>query len=84
MLNMGAWAEVDDFLRDQLEMFRLIHRDAGFLAFQLAVCLLSFTPEYYNENRAKLLGPAGGWRVRQDGVGCDGSATRMYQRPSAQ
>ena len=62
MLNMGAWAEVDDFLRDQLEMFRWVHRDAGFLAFQLAVCLLSFTPEYYNENRARLLGPEGGWR----------------------
>ncbi len=62
MLNMGAWARVDDFLRDQLEMFRWIHRDAGFLAFQLAVCLLSFTPEYYNENRARLLGPQGGWR----------------------
>ena len=23
---------------------------------------LSFTPEYYNENHAKLLGPAGGWK----------------------
>jgi 3-oxoadipate enol-lactonase len=30
MLNMGAWCEVDDFLRDQLEMFRWIHRDLGF------------------------------------------------------
>ena len=67
MLNMGAWAEVDDFLRDQLEMFRWIHRDAGFLAFQLAVCLLSFTPEYYNENRARLLGPEGGWRELNGG-----------------
>lgn len=62
MLNMGAWCETDDFLRDQLEMFRWIHRDAGFLAFQLAVTLLSFTPEYYNENKAKLLGPAGSWK----------------------
>jgi 3-oxoadipate enol-lactonase len=62
MLNMGAWCDVDDFLRDQLEMFRWIHREAGFYNFQKAVTLLSFTPEYYNENKAKLLGPQGGWK----------------------
>ena len=62
MLNTGAWCEVDDFLRDQLDMFRWIHRDAGFAAFQKAVTLLSFTPEYYNEAKSKLLGPQGGWK----------------------
>jgi pimeloyl-ACP methyl ester carboxylesterase len=62
MLNTGAWCEVDDFLRDQLEMFRWIHRDCGFFAFQKAVTLLSFTPDYYNENKDKLLGPEGGWK----------------------
>ncbi len=62
MLNTGAWCEVDDFLRDQLEMFREIHRDAGFDAFQKLVTLMSFTPEYYIENKSKLLGPQGGWK----------------------
>ena len=62
MLNMGAWCEVDDFLRDQLEMFRWIHRDVGFAAFQKAVTLLSFDAEYYNANRDRLLGPEGGWK----------------------
>ena len=62
MLNTGAWCEVDEFLRGQLEMFREIHRDAGFLAFQKVVTLLSFTPEYYNANHTKLLGPQGGWK----------------------
>jgi pimeloyl-ACP methyl ester carboxylesterase len=62
MLNTGAWCEVDDFLRDQLNMFREIHRDAGFFAFQKVVTLLSFTPEYYNANHTKLLGPQGGWK----------------------
>lgn len=62
MLNTGAWCDVDDFLRDQLEMFRWIHRDCGFFAFQQAVTLLSFTPDYYNRNKDKLLGPAGGWK----------------------
>jgi pimeloyl-ACP methyl ester carboxylesterase len=62
MLNMGAWCAVDDFLRDQLEMFRWLHRDLGFEAFQKAVTLLSFTPDYYNANKDKLLGPQGGWK----------------------
>ena len=62
MLNMGAWCELDEFLRDQLEMFRWIHREAGFFAFQKAVTLLSFSAEYYNANRDRLLGPNGGWK----------------------
>lgn len=62
MVNTGAWCEVDDFLRDQLEMFRWIHRDNGFFAFQKAVTLLSFTPGYYNAHRDRLLGPDGGWK----------------------
>jgi pimeloyl-ACP methyl ester carboxylesterase len=62
MLNMGAWCEVDDFLRDQLEMFRWLHRDLGFAAFQKAVTLLSFTAEYYNANKGRLLGAEGGWK----------------------
>jgi len=62
MLNMGAWCEVDDFLRDQLEMFRWIHRDLGFYPFQQAVTLLSFDAEFYNANKQRLLGPEGGWK----------------------
>jgi pimeloyl-ACP methyl ester carboxylesterase len=59
---MGAWCEVDDFLRDQLEMFRWIHRDLGFHPFQQAVTLLSFDAAFYNANKARLLGPDGGWK----------------------
>ena len=62
MLNMGAWCEVDEFLRDQLEMFRWIHRDLGFFSFQKAVTLLSFDAEFYNANKDRLLGPEGGWK----------------------
>lgn len=62
MLNMGAWCEMDPFLEDQLEMFRWIHEEVGFFAFQKAVTLLSFTPEYYNANKERLLGPQGGWK----------------------
>lgn len=62
MLNMGAWCEVDRFLRDQLEMFRWMHRELGFLRFQEVVSLLSFDADYYNANRERLLGPQGGWK----------------------
>jgi pimeloyl-ACP methyl ester carboxylesterase len=61
MVNMGAWASVDPFLAGQLEIFRDIHRDSGFYAFQKHVCVMSFLPDYYNANRDRLLGPAGPW-----------------------
>lgn len=61
MINMGAWARADAFLADQLELFRDIHRDSGFLVFQKHVCVMSFLPEFYNANRERLLGPAGPW-----------------------
>jgi pimeloyl-ACP methyl ester carboxylesterase len=62
MLNMGGWASVDTYLRDQLEMFKSIHDKMGFFAFQELVSILSFTPDYYNENKSRLLGPEGAWR----------------------
>jgi pimeloyl-ACP methyl ester carboxylesterase len=62
MLNMGAWCSVDPFLRDQLEMFRWIHRDLGFWSFQKAVTLLSFDADYYNAHKDRLLGADGGWK----------------------
>jgi 3-oxoadipate enol-lactonase len=62
LVNMGAWCEVDEFLRDQLEMFRWLHRDAGFFAFQKVVTLMSFDPDFYNANKERLLGPNGGWK----------------------
>jgi pimeloyl-ACP methyl ester carboxylesterase len=61
MVNMGAWAKADAFLADQLELFRDIHRDSGFLTFQKHVCVMSFLPEFYNANRHRLLGPEGPW-----------------------
>jgi pimeloyl-ACP methyl ester carboxylesterase len=61
MVNMGAWAKADEFLHDQLEIFRDVHRDSGFFAFQKHVCVMSFLPEFYNANRARLLGPQGPW-----------------------
>jgi pimeloyl-ACP methyl ester carboxylesterase len=61
LVNMGAWAKADAFLADQLALFRDIHRDCGFAAFQKYVCVMSFLPEFYNANRERLLGPQGPW-----------------------
>jgi len=36
--------------------------DSGFEAFQKFVTVMSFRPDYYNENRYRLLGPEGGWK----------------------
>jgi len=62
MVNMGAWARCDDFLKDQLELFATVHRDSGFEAFQRFVTVMSFKPDYYNANWQRLLGPEGGWK----------------------
>jgi len=62
LVMMGCWSHCDNFLRDQLEFFRDTHREAGFFAFQKAVTLFSFKPEFYNANKQRLLGPDGGWK----------------------
>ncbi len=61
MVNMGCWVKVDTFLRDQLELFMVMHREAGFYEFQRFCSAMSFLPEYYNENKQRLLGPQGAW-----------------------
>lgn len=62
MVNMGCWVKMDPLLQDQLEMFVTVHREAGFLEFQRMVVMQSFLPDYYNENRDRLLGYNGGWK----------------------
>ena len=66
MTNMGAWAYCDTYLYDQLKLFRDVHRDSGFFTFQEKVSIYSFLPEYYNENKDKLLGPNAGWKELRD------------------
>jgi pimeloyl-ACP methyl ester carboxylesterase len=61
MTNMGAWAHCDPYLHDMLEMLREVHRAMGWAEFQKQVTVLSFLPEFYNQNKARLLGPDGGW-----------------------
>lgn len=57
----GTWARTDAMFRDQLEMFRRIHLQLGFAAFQEACASLSFDPTFYEANRDRILGPNGAW-----------------------
>jgi len=61
MVNMNTWAKPDALLRHQLEMFRDVHRDMGWEAFQRLVCLMSFEEQFYLENHHRLVGPGGPW-----------------------
>ena len=62
LVNTGCWARADSHFQNQLELFTTLHREVGFYAFQLSVVLHSFAPEYFNEKKDLLLGPAGGWK----------------------
>ena len=62
MVNMGSWAHCDDFLADQLKLFRDVHLQMGFIEFQKFVVLMSFLPEYYEQFKDNLLGPDGTWK----------------------
>ncbi|MDG2319116.1 MAG: alpha/beta hydrolase [Rhodospirillaceae bacterium] len=63
MMNMGAWSDATDPLfHEQIELFLDVHRGMGWEAFQRFVCMMSFRPDFYNDNYKRLLGPDGPWR----------------------
>lgn len=66
LINSGAWCSVDDYLTGQLNLWRDVHREMGFDAFQQLVTLTAFSPEFYAQKKDRLLGPNGGWREIKD------------------
>jgi len=66
LVNSGAWCFVDDYMRAQLNLWRDVHREMGFEAFQQLVTLSAFNPDFYTANKDRLLGPDGGWREIRD------------------
>ena len=62
MVNSGAWARPDAFFIDQMDRLLMLHRDVSFWHFQQETVQLSFDREFYDLNRARLLGPDGGWK----------------------
>jgi pimeloyl-ACP methyl ester carboxylesterase len=57
----GTWARADGYFRAQLKLWRRMHRDMGFHAFQQEIVLASYDPEFYVRYEDRLLGPSGGW-----------------------
>jgi len=61
LVMTGTWAQPDPTFTDQIDGLRRAHLEAGFETFQLLVASFSFTAEFYNANRDRLLGPDGAW-----------------------
>jgi 3-oxoadipate enol-lactonase len=62
----GTWGRADDYFRAQLELWRRMHREMGFGAFQQEIVLASYDPEFYVRYEERLLGPSGGWSELRD------------------
>ena len=62
LVMTGTWARPDPIFTDQLEGFRRAHLEAGFETFQLLVASFSFTADFYNAARDRLIGPDGAWK----------------------
>lgn len=58
----GTWARCDQMWADQLELFRRIHVRDGFESFQMMAATYSFPPDFYDLNRARILGIEGAWK----------------------
>jgi len=61
LVMSGTWARVDDYFRAQLELWRRMHREMGFAAFQQEIVLAAYDPAFYVRYQDRLLGPQGGW-----------------------
>ena len=61
MVNTGTWARPDKKFFDQLSLWLEVHKIMGFEAFQKMVTMEGFNPDFYAENKAKLIGPNGAW-----------------------
>jgi pimeloyl-ACP methyl ester carboxylesterase len=61
LIMSGTWARADDYFRAQLELWRRMHREMGFAAFQQEIVLAAYDPAFYVRYRDRLLGSRGGW-----------------------
>ena len=61
LVMSGTWARADAYFRAQLELWRRMHREMGFGAFQQEIVLAAYDPAFYARYQDRLLGPNGGW-----------------------
>lgn len=62
----GCWAHVDALFREHLELLGDVYARAGFPTYQRLAASLSFTADFYEANRHRLLGPDGAWAELAD------------------
>lgn len=61
LVMSGTWACADEYFRAQLELWRRMHREMGFDAFQQEIVLTAYDPDFYLRYAHRLLGPTGAW-----------------------
>lgn len=61
LVMSGTWARADDYFRAQLRLWRRMHAEMGFEAFQQEIVLAAYEPEFYMRYSERLLGPTGAW-----------------------
>jgi len=66
LVMSGPWARADAYFRAQLELWRRMHREMGFAAFQQDIVLAAYDPGFYVRYQDRLLGAAGGWSELAD------------------
>jgi len=66
LLLSGTWARADEYFADQLRLWRRMHREMGFAAFQQAIVQAAYDPAFYLRYHERLLGPGGGWSELMD------------------
>lgn len=66
LVMSGTWARADAYFRAQLELWRRMHREMGFAAFQQDIVLAAYDPAFYVRYQDRLLGANGGWAELRD------------------
>jgi 3-oxoadipate enol-lactonase len=62
MVLSGCWAHVDAHFSDVLRLLADTMNLGGFEMYQLYAGSMSFTPEFWEANRHRVLGPDGAWK----------------------
>lgn len=62
MVQSGCWAHVDAHFADALQLLADTMRLGGFAHYQLYAGSMSFTAEFWQANRDRILGPEGAWK----------------------
>ncbi len=66
LVMSGTWARADEYFRAQLRLWRRMHEEMGFDAFQQEIVLAAYDANFYLRYSDRLLGPSGAWCELRD------------------